>query len=1151
MRAYRFTVALVVWVAGAGLAFGADNPPADPDAVRELMRTYQGGSAPDLPLMIQHGDGYLRALGAPGDASFGTRRPMQKTDAPEEIAKAFLEDHGAAFGLRSGAIGFEVERFQEADGRQYVRLKQDYGGIPVFGAEATVQVTPEGRVRNVLTGLFRDTRPLDTGGLSTSPVIDAESAREAAYAHVLSMYDGGAPTVAEGPDLKVYVPSIVGNEGSTKLTWHFVIASEEGAEPMFAERVFVDAHTGGIALGYNLICGLADREIYDANNSPDPVLVRSEGDPPTGVEEVDEGYDLVGEARDYFDDFHGRLGFDQDGVLPLRAWLRFCDGFGECPMNNAFWNPIDQVMGFGDGWATRDIVGHEHAHGVSSFEADLVYLNESGAIEEMFADAWGEFIDITFSEDEEIELLPEDGGRRWLIGDELAVGAIRSMSNPPSFESFFGGPNPDRYNHPNFYRGPLDNGGVHHNSGVGNKLVYLLTDGDDFNGFTVEGMGVQQVSELLYEVNTNLLFSTAQYPDLYPALMMAGGNLGFSSAELNNVEAAALAVEIADASVIRPLRHFRATSRQDHPDVVLTWRNPVDFQFPNFQGVTLVRNSEGFPEGPADGEVIFEGDAEQFRDTGTALGAEYFYGVFADMGMEDDGDGQSAFARVTAGTETSGYMTEVFSEERPLDLSYSQITFYPVGDPTLAIDSGRPQDYTNYSNYQAEYRGNVFELPVDRPGSVPIRVEDDGFVNFHDLLGGPPIPLFGAFHDDLALAANGYILSASSLYAADAMYRPHDTVDRFRPENFPSMASHFEVPRISFLFSDVSSTTSGEMWGKRTNDRIAITFENMTEMGQSYPQGANTVQVELFFSGHIRFTYLEVNAVSAVVGLSDGRGSPGFIDPETNEFEMAEPVSGAGLTDFTELPPPGLVRLDPIPVQFVEEGETVSFSVTARGPTTPELSASNLPDGAVFTPEPGGRGTFTWDTSIGDGGSHSVRICATSQGESACQDVLVMVMSVTQRPVISNLRIEPQFPAENRPLTAEYDYADPQGLAESGSTILWRRNSAVVNNLINRRSVGAAQVRDGDRWYVTVTPRNVLGITGEPQASRTVVIGQGLVGDVNGDGQVNAADVQLVIRGALGLSIFPFTLDDVDLNNDNVVNAQDIQIVVNAALGIR
>ena len=52
--------------------------------------------------------------------------------------------------------------------------------------------------------------------------------------------------------------------------------------------------------------------------------------------------------------------------------------------------------------------------------------------------------------------------------------------------------------------------------------------------------------------------------------------------------------------------------------------------------------------------------------------------------------------------------------------------------------------------------------------------------------------------------------------------------------------------------------------------------------------------------------------------------------------------------------------------------------------------------------------------------------------------------------------------------------------------------------------------------------------------------------DVNGDGAVDAVDVQLVINGALGLPI----AHESDVNGDGSTNALDVQLVINAVLGV-
>ena len=53
---------------------------------------------------------------------------------------------------------------------------------------------------------------------------------------------------------------------------------------------------------------------------------------------------------------------------------------------NAFWNGSYTVFGDGNSQPLTyiDVVGHEFAHGVTQFSADLIYASESGALNESF-----------------------------------------------------------------------------------------------------------------------------------------------------------------------------------------------------------------------------------------------------------------------------------------------------------------------------------------------------------------------------------------------------------------------------------------------------------------------------------------------------------------------------------------------------------------------------------------------------------------------------------------------------------------------------------------------------------------------------------------------------------------------------------------------
>ena len=88
-----------------------------------------------------------------------------------------------------------------------------------------------------------------------------------------------------------------------------------------------------------------------------------------------------------------------------------------------------------------------------------------------------------------------------------------------------------------------------------------------------------------------------------------------------------------------------------------------------------------------------------------------------------------------------------------------------------------------------------------------------------------------------------------------------------------------------------------------------------------------------------------------------------------------------------------------------------------------------------------------------------------------------------------------------------------------------------------------------DHWEGAATgPVNPVPVlmNGDQTLTAVFVEQPGPPGDVDGDGIVNAVDIQLVINASLGQDIGGL---DADINGDGVVNAVDIQLVINAALG--
>jgi hypothetical protein len=414
---------------------------------------------------------------------------------------------------------------------------------------------------------------LDRGELSIAPSIPASEAEQAGIDFV-GAQSADLEFEASTAELMIYEPSVVGSSGATRLVWQTEVVSAAG--PGSGELVLVDAHTGEIALHYPLVNHVKDREIYDAQNaSSDPgTLVREEGDSPyVVVPEVDYAYDCIGDAYDFYLGYHGRDSLDDAGMT-MSATVRYCRPDKPCPYENAFWYDTTERIYFGQGWVVDDIVGHELTHGVTYYTSELIYANESGAISESFSDMWGEWIDQTNGRGDDTP------GVKWLIGEDRPQ-ALRDMADPPQFSWWPADKSreyvdPDQYNHPDFYDGSDDVGGVHHNSGVGNKLCYLLTDGDTFNGRTVTGMGIFDTAGLFYEVQTNLLTSGADYADLYSALTQASVGLGWTEAERQNLEEACQAVEISDKDDLYEENDTRGTAWYPGRNWEQEWLSSID-----------------------------------------------------------------------------------------------------------------------------------------------------------------------------------------------------------------------------------------------------------------------------------------------------------------------------------------------------------------------------------------------------------------------------------------------------------------------------------------------------------------------------------------------------------------------------------------------
>ncbi|MEO5804588.1 MAG: putative Ig domain-containing protein [Verrucomicrobiota bacterium] len=83
------------------------------------------------------------------------------------------------------------------------------------------------------------------------------------------------------------------------------------------------------------------------------------------------------------------------------------------------------------------------------------------------------------------------------------------------------------------------------------------------------------------------------------------------------------------------------------------------------------------------------------------------------------------------------------------------------------------------------------------------------------------------------------------------------------------------------MFDDLLPSTGQVTW-KQMSNRVAVTYANVREFGTS---NTNNFQIEMFFDGVIRITYLRIDAQTGLAGLSGGTGIPvGFMESDFSSY---------------------------------------------------------------------------------------------------------------------------------------------------------------------------------------------------------------------------------------------------------------------------
>lgn len=231
--------------------------------------------------------------------------------------------------------------------------------------------------------------------------------------------------------------------------------------------------------------------------------------------EVDAHYG-AGVVYEYYRSVHGRNSWDNKGS-DLLSYTHSSN------KNNAFWS--GSYMEYGDGDGTNfypfagdlSVAAHEMTHGVTQGTSALKYEYQPGALNEAFSDIMAKL---------------EVDTDNWLIGDDVVtqafmdaydVWALRDMADP-TFAGLYNPADPmstyaqpDHMNVFAYLKNSMfeDYGGVHVNSGVINKMAYLLAEGGTHYGVTVPSIGRAATAKIFYRVNSASYLATTADFDMF------------------------------------------------------------------------------------------------------------------------------------------------------------------------------------------------------------------------------------------------------------------------------------------------------------------------------------------------------------------------------------------------------------------------------------------------------------------------------------------------------------------------------------------------------------------------------------------------------------------------------------------------------------
>lgn len=448
-----------------------------------------------VPVAARRGPVIVYSRGSAAPSFVGNISSTALNQRPVSAALHHLASEPARYRITSPRVSLRPVAVERSDAMTHVRLAQHHRGVPVWGAQYLVHMTPsaEGFVPRTVNGhVFTELQ------VPVQPLFNEVVARRLASLRVhpvsiRKLHPHGLTVLPLGTGV---------------LAYHFTAEASFLGRPL-QEEIFINARTGALALSFNNLqhdgavvvngrtshgktvpLGAYQRgSVIEMRDQSKPMFATSGGEITTHdangtsrhlatdlniVKTITGSFTGDATRSGAVDAHHGAsltydffkaLGRDSlDGAgMDIRSTVDVTEP-RRVPMYNAFWDGINKQMVYGNPDPSQfhpfsgdlDVVGHELTHGVTQHSGNLAYVGQSGAMNEAYSDYFGNAIDV-------IEAgTPMSDRAAGYIGEDLCKSnqtdaftcPLRDLNDDATTEDYI------------YFLADLDNGGVHINSTI-------------------------------------------------------------------------------------------------------------------------------------------------------------------------------------------------------------------------------------------------------------------------------------------------------------------------------------------------------------------------------------------------------------------------------------------------------------------------------------------------------------------------------------------------------------------------------------------------------------------------------------------------------------------------------------------------------------